>query len=36
MKNIDIICVGEIKENYLKNAILEYSKEILNIAFLIP
>ena len=26
MLHIDIICVGEIKENYLKNAILEYSK----------
>lgn len=28
MLNIQIICVGKIKENYLKNAIDEYSKRL--------
>lgn len=28
MLNINIICVGKIKENYLKNAISEYSKRL--------
>ncbi len=28
MLHIDIICVGKLKENYLKNAILEYSKRL--------
>lgn len=28
MLNINIICVGKIKENYLKDAILEYSKRL--------
>lgn len=28
MLNINIICVGKIKENYLKNAIDEYSKRL--------
>lgn len=26
--NIDILCVGKIKENYLRDAILEYSKRL--------
>ena len=26
MLNINIICIGKIKENYLKDAISEYSK----------
>ena len=28
MLNIDIVCVGKIKENFLKDAILEYSKRL--------
>lgn len=28
MIHINIVCVGKIKENYLKNAILEYSKRL--------
>lgn len=28
MLHIDIICVGKLKEDYLKNAILEYSKRL--------
>ena len=28
MININIICVGKLKEDYLKNAILEYSKRL--------
>ena len=28
MLHIDIICVGKIKENYLKDAIAEYSKRL--------
>lgn len=28
MLNINIICVGKLKENYLKEAILEYSKRL--------
>ena len=28
MLHIDIICVGKIKESYLKDAILEYSKRL--------
>ena len=28
MLHIDCICVGKLKENYLKNAILEYSKRL--------
>ena len=28
MLHIDIICVGKLKENYLKDAILEYSKRL--------
>ena len=28
MLNINIICTGKIKENYLKDAILEYSKRL--------
>ena len=28
MLNINIICVGKIKENYLKDAISEYSKRL--------
>ena len=28
MLNISIICIGKIKENYLKNAINEYSKRL--------
>ena len=28
MININIICVGKLKENYLKEAILEYSKRL--------
>ena len=28
MLNINILCVGKIKENYLKDAILEYSKRL--------
>lgn len=28
MLNINIVCVGKIKENYLKNAISEYSKRL--------
>ena len=28
MLNINIICIGKIKENYLKEAILEYQKRI--------
>lgn len=28
MININIICIGKIKENYLKDAILEYSKRL--------
>lgn len=28
MLNIQIICVGKIKENYLKNALVEYSKRL--------
>jgi len=32
--HIDIICVGKLKENYLKNAILEYSKRLSKYCFL--
>ena len=28
MLNINIVCVGKIKENYLKDAIAEYSKRL--------
>lgn len=28
MLHIDLICVGKLKEDYLKNAILEYSKRL--------
>ena len=28
MLHIDLICVGKLKENYLKDAILEYSKRL--------
>jgi len=28
MLHIDCICVGKLKEDYLKNAILEYSKRL--------
>lgn len=28
MLHIDIVCVGKLKEDYLKNAILEYSKRL--------
>ena len=28
MVHINIVCVGKIKENYLKDAILEYSKRL--------
>ena len=28
MLHIDLICVGKLKEIYLKNAILEYSKRL--------
>ena len=28
MLHIDIICVGKIKEQYLKDAIIEYSKRL--------
>ncbi len=28
MININIVCVGKIKEDYLKNAVLEYSKRL--------
>ena len=28
MLNINILCVGKIKENYLKEAIKEYSKRL--------
>ena len=28
MLNIQIICVGKLKENYLKEAIAEYSKRL--------
>ena len=28
MLNIHIVCVGKIKEKYLKDAILEYSKRL--------
>lgn len=28
MLHIDIVCVGKLKENYLKDAILEYSKRL--------
>ena len=28
MLNIQIICVGKVKETYLKEAILEYSKRL--------
>lgn len=28
MLNIHIVCIGKIKENYLKDAILEYSKRL--------
>lgn len=28
MLHIDIICIGKIRENYLKDAILEYSKRL--------
>ena len=28
MLTINIICIGKIKENYLKDAILEYSKRL--------
>ena len=30
MININIICVGKLKENYLKEAISEYSKNNRN------
>ena len=28
MLHIDIVCVGKLKEDYLKNAILEYAKRL--------
>lgn len=28
MLHIDIVCIGKLKEDYLKNAILEYSKRL--------
>lgn len=28
MLSIDVICIGKLKENYLKDAILEYSKRL--------
>ena len=28
MLNINIVCIGKIKENYLKDAINEYSKRL--------
>ena len=28
MLHIDIICIGKLKEEYLKNAIAEYSKRL--------
>lgn len=31
MLHIDIICVGKIKEQYLKDAVAEYSKRLSNI-----
>lgn len=34
MLHIDIICVGKLKENYLKDAILEYSKRLSKYCFL--
>lgn len=34
MLHIDIICVGKIKEQYLKNAISEYSKRLSKYCFL--
>ena len=30
MLNINIVCVGKIKEDYLKDAISEYSKRLVN------
>lgn len=30
--NIDIVCVGKIKERYLKDAIAEYSKRLSRFA----
>lgn len=30
--NIDIVCVGKIKERYLKDAIAEYSKRLTRFA----
>ncbi len=30
--NIDIVCVGKIKERYLKDAIAEYSKRLNGIS----
>ena len=39
MLNINIICVGKIKENYLKDAISEYSKRLskfCNLNIIVP